>query len=59
RAAGATLLVTTAKDRARGGLPAQVGGLPVAVLEVEFLVTQGAEVLEAALARLQRESTGG
>ncbi|MGH7407803.1 MAG: tetraacyldisaccharide 4'-kinase [Candidatus Methylomirabilales bacterium] len=59
RATGATLLVTTAKDRARGGLPAQAGGLPVAVLEVEFLVTQGVEVLEAALARLRRESRGG
>ena len=54
RAAGATLLVTTAKDRARGGLPAQAGGLPVAVLEVEFVVTRGAEVLEAALAGLRR-----
>lgn len=54
RAAGATLLVTTAKDRARGGLPAQAGGLPVAVLEVEFAVTRGAEALAASLAGLQR-----
>ncbi|HEV8663094.1 MAG TPA: tetraacyldisaccharide 4'-kinase [Candidatus Methylomirabilis sp.] len=55
RMAGATLLVTTAKDRARGGLPARAGGLPLAVLEVEFVVTQGLEALEAALAELRRE----
>ena len=54
RGAGATLLVTTAKDRARGVLPAQAGGLPVAVLEVEFTVTHGAQALEAALAGLRR-----
>jgi tetraacyldisaccharide 4'-kinase len=59
RAAGATLLVTTAKDRARGGLPAQAGGLPVTVLEVEFAVTRGAEALGAALAGLRRESRSG
>lgn len=55
RAAGATLLVTTAKDRARGGLPTRTGGLPVAVLEVEFVVTRGTEALEAALVGLRRE----
>ncbi|MBI4413521.1 MAG: tetraacyldisaccharide 4'-kinase [candidate division NC10 bacterium] len=54
RVAGATLLVTTAKDRARGGLPAQAEGLPVAVLEVEFTVTRGVDALEAALAGLRR-----
>jgi hypothetical protein len=29
--------------------------LPLAVLEVEFVVTQGLEALEAALAELRRE----
>lgn len=54
RAAGAALLVTTAKDRARGGLPGAAGGLPVVVLEVEFAVTHGLGALDAALARLRR-----
>ena len=54
RGAGAALLVTTGKDRARGGLPMQAGGLPLAVLEVEFTVTHGAEALEAALTGLRR-----
>ncbi|MBI3003757.1 MAG: tetraacyldisaccharide 4'-kinase [candidate division NC10 bacterium] len=52
RTAGANLLVTTAKDRARGSLPSQAGGLPVAVLEIEFALTRGQEALEAALDRL-------
>lgn len=56
KAAGATLLVTTAKDRARGGLPSQAGGLPIAVLEIEFAVTRGEEALEAALDRLPRRT---
>lgn len=56
RGAGAALLVTTAKDRARENLPARAGGLPVAVLEVEFTVTHGAQALEAALADLRRGS---
>ena len=56
RAAGANLLVTTAKDRARGGLPSQAGGLPVAVLEIEFALTRGLESLEAALNRLPRRT---
>lgn len=54
RAAGAALLVTTAKDRARGGLPGAAGGLPVVVLEVEFAVTHGLGALDAALAGLRR-----
>jgi len=54
RAVVATLLVTTAKDRARGNLPAEAGGLPLAVLEVEFTVTHGAEALEAAVAGLRQ-----
>lgn len=55
-AAGANLLVTTAKDRARAGLPSRAGGLPVAVLEIEFALTRGQEALEASLDRLPRRT---